>query len=61
MGTLSEGDCGGKSASRGGGVGWRHGKAERPVQFTMVKTFIGEGEVMSSFSGKMRGRLRLKS
>ena len=30
-GTLSEGDCGGKSASRGGGVEWRHGKTERPV------------------------------
>lgn len=49
MRPLSKGDCGGESASRGGGVGRRHGKTERPVEFTMVKTFISEGEEWNRF------------
>ena len=44
METLSESDGGGKSASRGGGVWWRHRKTERPVKFTMIKAFLGEGK-----------------
>ena len=49
MGTLSKSDCGGKSASRSRGVWWRDGETERPVEFTMIKAFIGEGEHWNRF------------
>ena len=43
-----EGLVEGESPRRGGGVWWRHRKTKCPVEFTMVKTFIHEGEEWNS-------------
>lgn len=48
MWSLSKSDSGGESAFGGGGFRRWHGESKCPMEFTMIETFISEGEEWNS-------------